>query len=473
MSLEQGQPIGSNTWWRPDSSDSDQLPLKRAEPFVAILSAMTDRSTLKLATPIAALLVALATACDSEDSDRALNTGGTGGSTGSGEGGASGGGTGGNAGTAGSSVGGSGAGGSGATGGGGGSAGTGASGGLGGSAGSGGGGTLTLLAGEPGGAGYTDGVGDAARFRFPAAVASDGNGILYVADPTNMKIRRVDIATRTVTSPYDLFGPKALAADGAGKLYVGNGTAVFEFDLSTDTRTLIAGDENMSGTRDGVGTAARFSSMSAMVYDGSDHLYIAEPDEHRIRRLTLSTRSVEQFVGMAGQEATVDGTGTAARFRLPAGLEFAAGKLYVTDIQGATVREVDVSTGAVTTLAGVDQQWGTVDDIGSAARLADPNAIWEHGGTLYVGEYSAIRAIDPSTGAVSTVAGLPAIRGRLPVIEEGVGAAASFGSLFGATTDGGKAWHYVPADPIDEQHYLIYFGFADDGKEVRFRDVLG
>lgn len=34
---------------------------------------------------------------------------------------------------------------------------------------------------------------------------------------------------------------------------------------------------------------------------------------------------------------------------------------------------------------------------------------------------------------------------------------------FFKATNGRQAWHYVPGDSIDEEHYLIYFGFADDG----------
>ena len=38
------------------------------------------------------------------------------------------------------------------------------------------------------------------------------------------------------------------------------------------------------------------------------------------------------------------------------------------------------------------------------------------------------------------------------------------------TTDGRAAWHYVPGDSIDEEHLLIYFGFADDGPLGQFHN---
>ena len=59
---------------------------------------------------------------------------------------------------------------------------------------------LSLLAGALGGPGYADGTGAAARFHYPIRVASDGAGNIYVADSLNYVIRKVAIATGTVTT---------------------------------------------------------------------------------------------------------------------------------------------------------------------------------------------------------------------------------------------------------------------------------
>ena len=49
-----------------------------------------------------------------------------------------------------------------------------------------------------------------------------------------------------------------------------------------------------------------------------------------------------------------------------------AGNLYVADVWDNTIRKVVVATGAVTTLAGVVDQYGRVDGTGAAARFDQP-----------------------------------------------------------------------------------------------------
>jgi len=61
-------------------------------------------------------------------------------------------------------------------------------------------GAVTTIAGS-GTAGSADGVGDAAEFYSPTAVAiSPDGGALFVADQINHRIRRVEVATGEVTT---------------------------------------------------------------------------------------------------------------------------------------------------------------------------------------------------------------------------------------------------------------------------------
>src|SRR5438552_3655106 len=81
------------------------------------------------------------------------------------------------------------------------------------------------------------------------------------------------------------------------------------------------------------------------------------------------------FAGMPGGPGNVDGTGSAARFRSPTGVAVdSAGNLYVADTYNHTIRKI-TPTGAVTTLAGSAGQYGSVDGVGSAARFKSPQCV--------------------------------------------------------------------------------------------------
>src|SRR6187551_2243066 len=83
-------------------------------------------------------------------------------------------------------------------------------------------GTVTTIGGYL--AGMRDGDNFVSQFRNPRGLAVDANGILYVADFGNNRIRTVNPATE-VTSTFatgGLSGPTALAFDAQGRLYVVN-----------------------------------------------------------------------------------------------------------------------------------------------------------------------------------------------------------------------------------------------------------
>ncbi|MNL00291.1 Serine/threonine-protein kinase PknD [compost metagenome] len=93
---------------------------------------------------------------------------------------------------------------------------------------------VTTLAGD-GNPGYQDGVGTAAKFHYPYGVAHDGAGNLYVSDTSNHRIRKVVIATGAVSTfagdgnagyqegvgtAAKFSSPRAIAISAAGMLYV-------------------------------------------------------------------------------------------------------------------------------------------------------------------------------------------------------------------------------------------------------------
>ncbi|WP_437744042.1 DNRLRE domain-containing protein [Sorangium sp. So ce1504] len=270
------------------------------------------------------------------------------------------------------------------------------------------------------------------------------------------------------SSPFGLAGSRALtngsyaqarflqagdlAYDAATRmLYVADRTAVRRIDLASGAVTTIAGS-TASGTADGVGTAARFNTLSGItLHDGA--LYLADRGSRTIRKLTLSSGQVTTIAdrtvvgtprdvavvgghlyvtdsanrtliwidlatganiavaGKAPLSGNADGVGTTARFAEPAGIVAdGRGNLYIADAFNHSLRRYEIATSMVTTVAG-NGAAGSADGVGTAARLTSPQALAIDGaGSVFIGEGNRpgrIRRFDPALGATATVAGAP------------------------------------------------------------------
>lgn len=273
--------------------------------------------------------------------------------------------------------------------------------------------------------GTSNGIGPSARFGWLDDVTTDGTN-LYVVDATYNNIRKVVIATGVVTtiagttgaygsvdgtgSAARLFSPRSITTDGTN-LYVGdNGNyTIRKIVLATGTVTTIAGTASVSGSVDGTGAAARFNNLRGITTDGTN-LYVADYGNNTIRKMVLATGVVTTIAGTAGTTGSVDGTGAVARFNSPIGITTDNTNLYVSDIANNTIRKIVISTGVVTTLAGSATtianaaSLGPLDGIGAAARLVTPYGVTTDGINLYVTSNNATgRKIVISTGAVTSI----------------------------------------------------------------------
>ena len=314
---------------------------------------------------------------------------------------------------------------------------------------------LDLLAGALGGPGSLDGTGGAARFNFPAALAVDGAGNVYVADNSNSTIRKITPAGAVTTlagmvgMPGAVEGPGStarfrfpagIAVDGSGNVYVAdtNNHTIRKITPAGIVSTL-AGLAGMSGFAEGTGTTARFASPQGVAVDGPGNVYVADTSNCVIRKITPAA-VVSTLAGMPGSCTSAEGTGTVARFNHPMGIASdSSGTLYVADTSNHTIRKV-VPVGAVgtaSTLAGLAGMSGFAEGTGTAARFNSPASVAVDGsGNLYVADLnnSALRKIVPagSVGTVSTLAGMAGMPGSA----EGTGSAARFNLPQGAAVDG-------------------------------------
>ncbi len=232
--------------------------------------------------------------------------------------------------------------------------------------------TITPVAGGGAPAAFADGPAATARFNAPLGLAQDPTGILYVADTGNHLIRKV-------------------ALDG--------------------TVTTIAGSPGVAGFADGTGGVARFSSPWAITMGPDGDLYVADRDNHRIRRVTTAG-VVSTYSGSVG--GCLNGAASSALFVFPEGVVAAPnGDLYVADYGNLRVRVIARSgsgAGLVSTLAGSGMNVPLQPD--GAANLASipfPSAMALRGNTLVVAdEAGLLRLIDLSSGVVSTLTGFRA-----------------------------------------------------------------
>ena len=197
--------------------------------------------------------------------------------------------------------------------------------------------------------------------------------------------------------------------------------------------TTYAGQALVSGSADGTGTSAQFYNPYGITTDGTN-LYVADYSNHTIRKIVISTAEVTTLAGLAGSFGSTDGTGSAARFYYPCGITTDGTNLYVADNSNHTIRKIVISTGEVTTLAGLAGTTGWDDGTGNLARFNYPYGITTDGTNLYVADTSnyIIRKIVISTAEVTTLAGLHGVSN----IVDGTGTSAQFSSPYGITTDG-------------------------------------
>lgn len=291
-------------------------------------------------------------------------------------------------------------------------------------------GVVSTIAGQASPSGLVDGSGSAARFFLPWGLASDSAGNLYLTDSGANVVRKISPtgvvstlagggSTGTQEGNVDGVGTAALfsslnglAVDGAGNVYVADGGnhSIRKITPAGVVTTFAGSTSGVSGSNDGVGTAARFFSPGGIAIDAAGVLYVTDSDNNTIRSITPSG-VVSTLAGRAGNTGSADGTGSAASFHFPVGIVVdAAGNLFVTDALNSAIRKI-TPAGVVSTLAGSARELGTAgysDGTGSGASFNVPMYLAiDGGGNLFVSDYvnQVIRKVTPA-GVVSTVIGL-------------------------------------------------------------------
>jgi|GEM_PF-1774726 len=273
-----------------------------------------------------------------------------------------------------------------------------------------------------GGSLLTNGVGVAARLNFPSEIVKHPRkDTIYFTDFNNQCIRQVDlrsglVSTVTGNGTFGFADGNATAArfhGPVGLVISATGDSLFvseQFNnrirmVLTRTRVTRTVAGRSSGYRDGRDTASRFNRPVAMV-KLNDAIYIADANNHRIRKMRLDTFYVTTVAG-SGVSGFKDTTSLLhARFSGPTGITTDGKYLFVGDANNQRIRKIDLDSGKVTTLAG-SGLFGFIDGAPNVARFRNPQKLSYDGKRyLWIGGFAndaPLRRVDVRTGFTKTV----------------------------------------------------------------------
>jgi len=269
-------------------------------------------------------------------------------------------------------------------------------------------GQVTTVAGSPGQAGYTDGVGSAARFVFPYGMALDRKGNLFISD--QFHLRRLIVATGEV---IDL---KGITVDSAGTpLAISSAVAVDNTGAPLVLDATLAASVALRRVDLESGTTSIITNVTSAVYDMTAFqvpaqdlvlpyldMYLAEGALTRIENIRFATDAsgfqiggaadLFSFAGHDGNPGAADGRGPNAQFLRPGAITNDGGEnLFVTDAPNGTIRKIVVPTGDVTTVVGQAGTTGGPTPGPLPAVLGRPFGVaWLPNGALAIADGNAI-----------------------------------------------------------------------------------
>jgi Bacterial Ig-like domain (group 3)/NHL repeat/IPT/TIG domain len=293
-------------------------------------------------------------------------------------------------------------------------------------------GIINTVAGQ-GPGGYTgDGeLGIYAELDSPTGVAVDSAGNIYIADQTNNRVRKLTVSTGAITTVAgdgiqgyngdgipaiyaELYAPSGVALDSAGNIYIADeeNERIRKVNASTGIISTVAGNGTAGYNNDGIpATSANLYFPTGVAVDSAGNIYIADWENDRIREVNASTGNISTVAGNGTRGFSGDGAAaTSAELNFPSAVTVdSAGNIYVTDFYNVRVRKVTVSTGYISTIAGNGTYGYNGDGIlATSAELNNPNGIAvDTGGNLYIADETneRIRKVTASTGDISTIAG--------------------------------------------------------------------
>jgi uncharacterized protein (TIGR03437 family) len=287
-------------------------------------------------------------------------------------------------------------------------------------------GSLTTVAGiGAGGFSGDGGPATGARISYPAGIAVDASGAVYLADSGNHVIRRIAnnlIATfaRAATPTglaLDHFGTLYAADPGAGEIVVMPASAqsyaisfnaqdvACAFDSTvyaastgaawhvsfSGPSTMVAGGGSFAHGDGGAATLARLNHPAGVAVDSAGNIYIADRDNHRIRKIEVNG-NITTVAGSGSPGNSGDnGPATAAQLNSPESVTVDPfGDLYIADTGNARVRVVNTA--------------GLIFPVSASNVVSPVYALADSHGNVFIADPGAGAVVELSGGATITIA---------------------------------------------------------------------
>jgi len=288
--------------------------------------------------------------------------------------------------------------------------------------------TISTVAG--GGSGGDGGPATSAILIYPAGVAINGSGNVFIADFFSQRIRRVDATSGIITTAAgngilgylgdggpatsaSLSFAYGVAADGQGNLYIADtsNNRIRRVDAATGIITTVAGGGQWNNLGDGgPATSAFLAGPYSVALDAQGNLFISDPGDNRVRRVDAVTGIISTVAGNGTMGFSGDGgpaTSASLNLSIFGGIALdAEGNLFIADCYNNRIRRVDAATGIITTVAGTGDPSSRGDGgPATGAGIAFPeNVTVDAQGNLFISELR-IRRVDRVTGIITSVAG--------------------------------------------------------------------
>jgi hypothetical protein len=226
-------------------------------------------------------------------------------------------------------------------------------------------GVVTTMAGN-GTPGFANGPGQTAMFSEPYGVATDAAGNVYVGDVGNNRIRKIVQAANGTTVVTTLAGegapafedgpaanaqfnyPAGVATDAAGNVYVADAAnyrirKIIPLTNGTSTVITLAGTGDHAFA-DGPAATAKFDVPQGVAVDAAGNVYVADILNGRIRKIMplANGTGIVSSIGGTGTGGLVNGIGHVAQFFFPTGVATnASGIVYVADYNNNVIRKLE------------------------------------------------------------------------------------------------------------------------------------